>query len=373
MKEISFQPGKFQPIVEISQRDSGVPDSSDTDFAGLEEVAVATLQVSLASSRGFGSVISDPTPVHRLARIIGSVLALRNIVEQFLFVGFYTRLSTPIRNAQVSPLEPLVRAYNYYGHFELDGKLFVSRDLISDMIRHLFQLKQYATAEIASGEKYTQTAAQFDMHDIDLAFYTVNSEGEVSFSPQKSLRSYIVDIIIYLTTFDGLDELTRLPWIRYATSISTEASLNNFLRSARQLEGFVSPNRQVDTTPSDDHKKAMKKLFGKEFSSPGDTIPVSAFTGSITNAYNLLRRISLERSYGMKTVPIPKYEGGSAAQLAAYVDDVLVSQVPLSLADSTAAVAFTTSYGVNRLYKSAPGNERAELLRELVSQSLIGH
>jgi len=63
MKEISFQPGKFQPIVEISQRDSGVPDSTDTNFEGLEEVAVATLQVSLASSRGYGSVISDPTPV----------------------------------------------------------------------------------------------------------------------------------------------------------------------------------------------------------------------------------------------------------------------------------------------------------------------
>jgi len=371
MKEISFQPGKFQPIVEISQRDSGVPDSTDTNFEGLEEVAVATLQVSLASSRGYGSVISDPTPVHRLARIIGSVLALRNIVEQLLFVGFYTRLSTPIRNAQVSPLEPLVRAYNYYGHFELDGKLFVSRDLVADMMKYLFTLKQYATSDIATGEKYTQ-AATIDLSDIDLSFYTINPEGEVAFSPSKALRAYVLELIGYLVTFEGLPDTQKIPWIKYATSISTEAALNNFLRSARQLPDFVVPNRLTDASPTDDHKKAMKKLFGKEFSSPGDTIPVSAFTGSITNAYNLLRRISLERSYGMKTIPIPKYEGGSAAQLAAYVDDVLVSQVPLSLADSTAAVAFSTSYGVNRLYKSAPGNERAELLRELVCQSLIG-
>ena len=369
MKEAAFQPGKFQPVVEIAQRDSGVPAPADTNFSGLREVAEATIQVSRAASRGYGSTIADPTPVSRLAQIIGYILTARNVVEQMLHIGVYTRLSTPIRNAVLSPLEPIVRAYNYFGHFELEGKLYVARDLEAAFIRSLFNLRYLATTDVAEGSKFT-VLASINFDHIDLSFYHVNTEGDVVFGKKKPLKQYLLDLAAYITTLD-LEADTLLPLLSYLLDVSTEAGLTNFIRSARVLPGFTAPDRMTTGEPTAEHKAAMKKLFGSEFSTDGDTIPVSRFTGSITNAYNTLRRVSLELSYAMKTIPIPKYEGGSASQLAFYLDDVLTSKVPLSLADSTAAVAFTTSYGVSRLYKSAPATEREELLRELVAQSLI--
>lgn len=369
-KEQQFQPGRFQPVVELAQRDSGVPAPADIDFSGLEKVAEATLETSRAASRGFGSVNTDPTPLSRLAQIIGYVLAARNIVEQLLAIGVFTRLSTPIRNASVSPLEPLVRAYQYYGHFELDGKTYVGRGLENQLVKYLFLLKYYATPEVASGSKYT-VSATLTFSDIDLDFYHISNTGEVAFGKIIPFKQYLLNLGSYIITELAGTPDVKLPLLKYLYDVTTETGLNNFIRTCSTLPGWKTPSRTTADEPTAAHKAAMKKLFGSEFSSDDDTIPVQKFTGSITNAYNTLRRVSLELSYSMKTMPMPKYEGGSAAQLAYYTDDVLVSQVPLSLSDSTAAVAFPISYGCSRLYKSAPAIEREELLRELVSQSLL--
>jgi len=371
MKEVAFQPGKFQPVIEIAQRDSGVPAPADTDFSGLEEVALATLHVSNASARGLGSVVVDPVPVSTSASIIAYVLAARNIVEQLLFIGVHTRLTTPLRAASLCPLEPIVRAYNHYGHFELDGKTYVTRDLVAQLVHYLFRLRLYATESNADGLKYTFQNTGVNLDKIDFSLYHVSNEGEIVFGKRKPLKDYILDLVTYIHSLDALTVNEKLPWLRFLLDVTTEAGLNQFLRAAKTIEGFAIPDRSTNTEPSPEHKTHMKKLFGSEFSTDGDVIPLSKFTGPITNAYSLLRRISLERQYAMKTIHLPKYEGGSASQLASFIDDVLVSQVPLSLTDSTAAVAFTTCYGASRAYKSAPGQERAELVRELVSQSLL--
>lgn len=369
MKEIAFQPGKFQPVVEIAQRDSGLPAPAETDFAGIEEVANATLLVSTAASRGYGSIVSDPVPTATSAMIIGYVLALRNIVEQLLVIGVHTRVTTPLRAAQLHLLEPIVRAYNYYGHFELDGKLYVARDLEASLIHYLFALRYYATVDVANGTKHT-VVATLSLDDINTDFYHLSPDGEVHFGKRKPLKEYILDLVNYIHGFT-LDADQKIPLLRQLLDVSTEAALNNFLRHAKTFQDFAPPGRDTDEEPSAKHKAAMKKLFNSEYSSPDDSIPISKFTGSITNAYNLARRLTVERSYGMKTIPIPKYEGGSAAQLAVYDDDVLVSEVPLSLSDSTAATAFTLSYGSPNRFRSAPALERDQLLRELVSTSLL--
>lgn len=371
MKEVAFQPGRFQPVVEIAQRDSGVPAPADTDFSGLEEVALTTLEVAAASSRGFGSTISDPVPRSKLSQVIGYVLAARNIVEQLLVTGVHTRVTTPLRAATVSPLEPIVRAYNYFGHFEYESKLYVARGLSDLLVLYLFRLRQFATLEVAHGTKHTVTDPKLDWDDIDLGFYHLRSDGEIGFGKQKVLKDYLLDLVQYIHAFTGFTTDEKIVWLSYVLDVSNEASLTAFIRTAKSVTGFDPPPRTVNDEPSDKHKAAMKRLFGQEYSSAGDTIPTSRLNGSITNAYNTLRRVSQEYGYGMKTIPVPKYEGGSAAQLAYLIDDVLVSSVPLSLSDSTAATAFTTSYGVSRLYRSMPNLDRDQLLRELVAQSLL--
>nr|WMJ90934.1 coat protein [Beauveria bassiana partitivirus 5] len=370
-KEIQFLPGRFQPVVEIAQRDTGLPSPADTDFTGLEEVALATLEVARAASRGSGAIVDSEVPRSRLAKIVRALLCARNSAEQLAHVGVFTRYNTPLRSPGLTFLEPVVRAYNYYGHFEHDGKVFVTRGLEKFLIQSLFLLKSEMTVGVADGTANTVAVTDKVFKDIDPDYYHLTPEGEIAFGKRMPLKHYILEVVRAIYDLDSLEPDSKLPWIRSALDISTEASLVHFLRSARVIPGWTTPDRDSLEDAPDAHKAAMKKLFGNEYSSPGDLIPLSRLTGSITLAYNLLRRLSTEHGYAMKTIQLPKYEGGSAAQLAAYTDDVLTSQVPLSLSDSTAALAFTTSYGVSRLFRSAPALEREMLVRDLVAQSLL--
>jgi hypothetical protein len=368
MKEVAFTPGRFSPVVEVSQRESGLPAPAETDFSGLEEVAKSTLLVANAANRGTGAVLPEPVPVDTAAKIIGYVLALRNIVEQLLFVGVHTRLTTPLRAASLSPLEPLVRAYNYYGHFELNGKHYVARGLETEFINYLFSLVTVATLDNANGTRWTHNGS---LTDIDLDLYHLNSSGEIAFGKQMPLKEYLVTLVKDISNMTTEVDV-QIPTIRDILQVTTEGALNVLLRQLRMsFPSWTAPPRDTVPDATDAHKKAMKKIFDKEYSSAGDVIPVSKFTSAITNGYNFLRRISIERSYAMKTMPIPKYEGGSLSQLARYTDDVLYSDVSLPLDASTAAIAFTQAYGSTSAFKSAPGHEREELLRELVSQSLL--
>lgn len=371
-KEVAFQPGKFTPVVEVSQRDSGIPAPAETSFVGLEEVSKTTLLVATAASSGRGAVIADPTPVPKLALIIGTILTIRNVVEQLQFLGVHCRVGTPASKPNGEFLEPLIRAYQYYGHFLYDGKTFVARGLGDTLVKSLFRLKNIATNEVRDGLKWTSFLTDSQFQDLEMDFYYLNESGDIGFGKQYPLKEYIEKLVSYVSENDGLGNVNfRLPLLLQILEISTEDALRRFLRYARTLEGWNTPTRDRPDTPSDKHKAAMKKLFGKDYSSPDDVIPNASFVTAVNNAYALLRRVSLERSYGMKTIRFPKYEGGSASQLASSYDDVLYSTVPLSLSDSTAAQAFETSYGCIMRHHSAPGHERDELLRELVSQSLI--
>jgi hypothetical protein len=367
--EIAFQPGKFSPVIEVSQRQTGVPAPADTDFHGLEVISKTTLFVATSASRGSGATFPDPVHPDRLSLIFGCLLAARNIVEQLLHIGVSTRMSTPLRAPNGNFLEPLVRAYNFFGHFEHEGKLYVTRGLEPLLIKYLFTLRNYATTEVALGEKQTSRLSPSTFDEIDFDFYHISNSGEIEFGKKFPLKEYIIQLVKYISDFGTID--ARIPLLQRCLDITTEDGLNAFLRHARTLPNWQTPTRTFATDPSDEHKAAMKKLFGKEYVTPNDAIPVSKFTEAINAAYALLRRVSIERQYGMKTIPIPKYEGGSPSQLAYYTDDVLYSTIPLSLVDSTAAVAFATSFGSFGRYQSAPGFERDELLRELVCQSLI--
>ncbi|AGR45852.1 hypothetical protein N398_s2gp1 [Ustilaginoidea virens partitivirus 2] len=370
--EIAFQPGKFSPVIEVSQRQSGVPAPADTSFDGLEEVALTTLQVATSSARGSGAVIQDSVPLSKLSMVIGYLLAARNIAEQLLFIGVSTRMSTPLRAPNGNFLEPIVRAYNFYGHFEHESKTFVTRGLETLFIRYLFGLRQFATTGVSDGSAHTVRVLSNQNHnfsDIDLDFYYLSEAGEIAFGKRYPLKEYLIHLVKYASDFGDVDE--RIPLLQRILDVTTEDGLNQFLRYARRLPDWQTPPREFTPDPSDKHKSAMKELFGAAYSTAGQSIPVSKFTESINLAYALLRRVSLERQYGMKTVQIPRYEGGSPSQMASYQDDVLFSTIPLSLADSTAAVGFTTSYGSLARYTSAPGFEKDELVRELVSQSLV--
>nr|QKO02080.1 hypothetical protein [Macrophomina phaseolina partitivirus 1] len=369
-KDTAFQPGKFTPVVEVSQRNSGVPAPADSNFAGLEEVASTTLTVSLASSRGLGAVIPDPVMISRLALVIGHVLAARNIAEQLQFINVFIRTGNALRNARVTCLEPIVRAYNYYGHFEFNEKTYVTRGLERLLVQYLFSLRQYATPEVANGTKQTVTAPNA-LEDIDIDFYGITPSGDIGFTRRYDLKAYLLRLVNYITNWDDLTNDVKLPLLRDVLDVTTEDGLRQMLRHLRTLPGFQQPPDAFANDPTDKHKSAMKKLFGDSYSNDGDVIPVSKFTSAISHAYALLRRVSLERSYAMKTTEFPRYEGGSATQLAHHLDDVLSSEVPLPMTDSTAALAFTTSWRSVRRFVSAPGLERDELLRELVSQSLI--
>jgi hypothetical protein len=371
MKAPAFSPGKFQPVVEVAQRDTGLPAPADTNFSGLESVAVTTLEISNASARGSGAVLSTVVPASSIGKVIGYLLACKNISEQLRVLSVYARVSGPLSQSP-SCLEPIVRAYNYYGHFEISGKVYVTRALEDLLVFYLFKLRQWASQDICSMTKNTINQSAKDFANISLSFYSLSADGNIEFGKRKPLKVYLVELSSALLAYDEISEDLRIPVTRNALDISTEHGLTAFLRYLRlDLSGFTIPERNMTITPTDAHKAAMKQLFGQEYSSIGDQIPVAKFSEVITRSFSLLRLVTQERAYVMKEIPFPKYEGGSPSQLAELVDDVLYSEVPLSLDDSTISVALSTSYGTTYRYRSAPNVDRDETRRSIVSQSLV--
>ena len=251
---VSFTPGKFSPVVEVSQRTTGTPAAADTSFAGLEEVSEATLRLSLSAARGNGAFVTDPVSNQRLAKVIGSVLAARNIVEQLLFVGVHTRVTSVLRSFNGPVLEPLVRAFNFYGHFELQDKAYVSRDLERSLVQYLFQLRAYATLDVANGT----TPAQRSLDDVDLDYYQLSPDGDISFGKKTSLKQYLVELVqtFSATALVPLDE--RIPLLQTILTISNEDGLNAFLRQIRfRYPDVELPDRDFDETPSPAHKACL--------------------------------------------------------------------------------------------------------------------
>lgn len=368
---VAFQPGKFTPVVEVAMRDNGQFLPAETDFSGLEEITSTTLSLANARARGSGAVLPDPVPGFKISMIIGFLLAARNVAEQLSFLGIVTKFSGPLRSAQPAMLEPLVRAYNYYGHFELHGKQYVARGLETHLLRYLFKLVHYATAECAEGTKHT--VAHKDFANIDSDWYSFSASGEIVYSRVNTLYERVNALVNYISQdWEEVSIERRLGYMRQALDVSTESGLSSALRFFRSLPGFkFSQDQLPEDGPSAAHRAAMKAFFGGEFCSPGDVVPTSKFSAAVSRAYQLLRRVTDERSAYMKTCRLPRYEGGSASQLGGLVDDLLTADTPLSLADSTAALALTMSHSSSGRFRMATDHDKDELRRELVSQSLL--
>lgn len=367
---VDFTPGVFQPVIEVSQRPSQNPVGYPVNYQGLNDVSLATLEVAKAANRGSGAVFSDPTPASRLSLVLGTLLSLRNLAEVFKSIGVFTRLNTPLVSPNGQFLESIVRAYNHFGDFKIEGKNYAPIDPESVFLESLLILTKYSTSEVASGSKYTENGADLDA--LPTSNFCIDTAGNVAITTQQlPLMDYVLKLVTHVNGLD-LSPLLRISLLRDLLDVSNEQSLTSFIRHVRTISSVPLPPRDEDAPLSDDFKKNFKKLFPKAPSPENGTVlSPQFFTPAITSGYNLFRRLSLEHSYAFRTVPFPRYEGGTKAQLANYVDDVLFSDVQLSLSESTAAVAFSTSVGSRRLYASAPTIERDQLLRELIEQSVI--
>nr|AGJ03720.1 hypothetical protein [Ustilaginoidea virens mycovirus] len=366
----TFRPGRFSPVVEVSLRDSGSPAPAESDFSAFETVSTVTLDVANAAARGSGAVLPSAVPNSSIGKVIGLLLACKNIVEQLTFLSVYARVSGPLRQSPEC-LEPIVRLYNYYGHFAHDGKLYVSRGLEQSLVSFLFQLRNWSSPDLTALAKNVVLIKASEFDAIDLSFYGLGPDGNIVFRKRKDFKKYIRELISALTTSD-IDDDSVLPLVRMTLDTTTEDGLVNLLRFLRhEHPDFGIPDRNFEGNPTPEHTAAMKKLFGASYSADDEVIPVAKFSESISRAFSLLRLVTTERSYVMKSIPIPRYEGGSAAQLASLVDDVLYAEIPLSLDDSTVASAVAITHGSGARFRSAPNIDRDETLRALVSQSLI--
>jgi len=367
----TFKPGHFSPVVEVSVRDSGLPAPAETDFDSLETVSKVTLDVVSASARGFGSLLPSTVPNSSIGKVIGLLLACKNIVEQLSFLSVYARVSGPLRQSPET-LEPIVRFYTYLGHFEHDGKTYVSRGLEELLVRYLFQLRRWASDRLCTLEKNVIATTQAEFDAIDLRFYRLLPDGNIGFSKTKRFKDYLRELLKTFIESSDLDCDDVFPVTRMILDTSTEDGLRQVLRFLRyEYPSVRIPERNFEDEPTREHQAAMTKLFGAPYSSDDDVIPNARFSESISRSFSLLRSITAERSYVVKTIPFPRYEGGSAAQLAVLSDDVIHSDIPLSLDASTVAAAVKLSYGSSARFRAAAGIDPDETLRSLVSQSII--
>jgi hypothetical protein len=370
MSNVTFTPGKFEPVIEVAQKATPLPIGFHVDYSGLKDVTIQTVQVTSAAARGSGSNLNEVTPVQVIGEIVKALLTARIAAEVLRIHGIHTKFTSALCNASLSILEPIVKAYNYYGTFERDGKLYSPRDAAKSLISSLITLRHLVTPAKVDciANTVNGTVAQFNAINFD--YFDIDDSGQIVFNLDEPTNEHALTILADICA-QNIDADLRLILAREATQLSTKASVTAFRRFAGTL-GYVVPQPAQLAVPPAAFGPALNAVIGQNIQlNPGNAIPNAVILSAISRGYAFLRRITTERSHVMKTLGIPKYEGGSVAQLASYHDDVLFSDTPLSLSDATGALVLGFNKSTTRHFVSAPGVDRDETLRDLISKSLI--
>jgi len=366
----AFSPGKFTPVINIAQVPTPGPIAVDTDLTGLEQISEVTTRVAFSNTLGHGGYQSLTNGIlANQALTTALLLQARNLAEQLKEVGVYTKFTSVLTNTRTVLLEPVVRAYNYYGGFHVQDKHYVTRSLEDRLASTLIRLcAQTAPGQLDNENKVSCLATSLD--EIDMKFYHINENGELEFSNKADLNRKIKEITsAILSSTDISQDEVKFSLIRSAMDISTHTDFRRFRDVARSKGLSFVPTDMV-LTITDDHKKHAKNIFGQTSFTNGTTILTGRIVSKITTAFDISRHWTSMLSLKMRTMPLPQYEGGTPAQLATLEDSVLYSEQPISFADATVATALSTSYGCAMRFRSAPSEERETLIRTLVMQSV---
>ncbi len=363
-------PERYSPVIQTSLLPSPGCIGISTDYSGMDIVIKSAARAAHSAIIGLGGVQNvHPATLSNMSSTISRLLEARNIAEQLKRLGIYTKYTSILITTELVLLEPVTRAYNYYGGFDISDKHYTTRALEDRLAAALIKLCAQVHYDQLNNENQVGMSTT-DLAQIELDRYTIGDSGELSYrDTSTSLRHRILDTIDWISQAP-VDKDLRISLIRSATDMSDELGYIRFLSFLKGKDIVPSTARsQGDLTV--DHKEKAAKLLGQTTFTDETTISSSIVIPKITVAFSICRHLTSLLSLRMKSCPVPQYTGGTAAQLATLEDSVLYSEQPLSSDDITMAVACSMSVGTAMRFRCCPLNDRDNLIRQLVMQSMI--
>jgi hypothetical protein len=375
---VNFTPGAFEPVIQTTLQPGQPPVGVHVEYDGfLDLVEDAFLLGRNASSGRGGNADFDVPMTKQASKAVGHLLAARSICEQYQAVE---KKMPKVANALTKPPcelpEPIAKAFNYFGHFEVDNKLYATFDLEQKLTYHVVCMSKYATEGLANldSDKYEPTE-DTQVKNVQYSRFGINAAGEFCAKARTTLDVFLTNLCknILAASHESLSLPEKLQLIEVTSKIGTEYALTphvNYLKS----KGVKIPDRTLNGDPSEAHTKALKAIFGtEEFPTQvGAVLKTSVVLSKITLAYRILNLLVDTIRPAMKTIRLGKYEGGSRAQLA-FVDKdtgLTSSSVPLSLADLTFAAACLPGIAPSRMYVGTIMDDPRLVRETLIRQAI---
>jgi hypothetical protein len=369
MATVPFQPGKFQPLITIGVKPVEEPEALLPDFGGLERVTKRTAQLAYVKSSGQGGALGfDRRTIDGDSKIVAHTLAARNICEQLRVTSkLHTRFTSPLCNPTCELFEPVSKVYNYYGHVEVSDKKLSIQDGANALAKELVSLAKYATT--ARTTEASRVDHPGNLQDVDFRLLTVDPNGDLASTRRMPLEDRTIVFAQSFLQSNNLDKHAKRTLAQDMLNASTERGFVFVMRMAKE-RGYTNAEEQAVVTalpdPADDrHRDALRALFEDPNLSvaDGETIPAKKVIAVVNRAYQCIRRFVTSLDFRMKTLTIPKYEGGSRAQLA-WTDqsDVLYSEYELGADEVTVAYVMKTTSSAKLRYRVAPGDSPDLLL-----------
>jgi hypothetical protein len=348
----------------------------EPDYDAIEHVAGRTLTLAFtkATSRGGGLSI-DPAHFNGDKKVIRHYLAARNIAEQLKATqGMHSRATTPLVNSNPPLLEPIQRAYGHFGHFDIDGKRYASADQRSGLAYELVKLAAYATTE----RTYSGSSVNNADGNIDYHLLTVDNDGDLAITTNVPLRVRTRQTATLCLRAKNFHDYSVNGMVEDFLRCTSEAHYKELCRISVTRGYFTVAEENAANPPqvlptNNAMRDELRTLFtdASIVVQDGTKVRASKVIAVVNRAVASITRITQSLNFRVKDTHLPKYEGGSRAQLGFLQEDILYAEFPLNMEELTMCAAVGTARGGRWKYRTVLEEQPMTTLDELISQSFI--
>jgi len=374
---VAFTPGAFEPVIQTSLQPDALPIGIHATYDGFFDLTEETFLMARNASSGRGGNSDFTVPmVQQASKVVGHLLAARSVCEQYQAIEKkMPKVANALTKPPVELPEPIAKAFNYFGHFEIDGKLYSQFNLEEKLTYHLVHMSKYATEGLASLDIDDYEHPEANTNHVLYSRFGINAAGEFCCKAQTTLETFLESLCTAILAAPAarLSSIEKLQLVNTASKVGSEhglSSLVNYLRG----KGVTIPGRNLNGNPPETHTNALKTIFGiDEFpTATGSVLKTSVVLSKITLAFRILYLLVDVVTPSIKTIRLGKYEGGSRAQLV-FVDKETgysSSTVPVSLADLTFAAACLPGTAPSRMFHGTIMDDPALVRSTLIRQAL---
>jgi hypothetical protein len=317
----SFQPGMFEPIIQIGTHPDETYSAFDVDFGFFTETVEDIGRLSFMGATGIsGAADFDQTAIQGDFNALSHYLNLRSMLGCMdKTEGFHARINTPVTAPELRVIEPIAKLAQQIGEFTHDGVKYSPRDPRRRALESLFYMIKTCTEERRTQFSTALRPGDLDLLDFDYIKFAEN--GDVVTNKTLPLESKILALLNWLTTPGTIrDKQAVLGLVRRVSEVSNQQHLSLIERDII-TQGYAT-RIELDTLypdlpdpPNNNIRNTIRQLFGIPNYNFGQAIPLSRIRPFLTVATDIFRKVEQYLSPVYKHLTVPRYEGGTVVQL----------------------------------------------------------